>query len=84
LTGNIKSTADGIVVERDNIIIDGAGYTLQGSRSLQSKGIDLTERSNVTIKNIRISLFYYGIRLYGSSNSIITGNNIANNGWHMA
>ena len=28
LTGNITSSADGIVVQRDNIIIDGAGYTV--------------------------------------------------------
>ena len=31
LTGNITSDADGIVVERSNIIIDGSGYTLQGT-----------------------------------------------------
>ena len=30
LTDNITSSADGIVVERDNIILDGGGYTVQG------------------------------------------------------
>jgi hypothetical protein len=31
LTGNITSDADGIVIERNNVIIDGAGYTVQGT-----------------------------------------------------
>jgi parallel beta-helix repeat protein len=80
VTDNITSTADGIIVERDNIIIDGAGYTLQGKRQDFYKGIDLTNRRNVTIKNIRITAFYYGIKLFGSSNNNIIGNNITNNG----
>ncbi|MEM3703119.1 MAG: hypothetical protein QXX79_01660, partial [Candidatus Bathyarchaeia archaeon] len=32
LTGNITSSGDGIDVERNNIIIDGAGYTIEGGR----------------------------------------------------
>ena len=80
LTGNITSSADGIVVERDNIVIDGAGYTLQGTGS--GKGIDLTGRSNVIIKNMEIKAFNWeGILLYYSSNNKISGNNITNNGY---
>ena len=41
---------EAIVVERDDIVIDGAGHTLQGTGG--DTGIDLTERSNVTIENI--------------------------------
>jgi len=33
LTGNIGSSADGIVILRNNVTLDGAGYTLQGSGS---------------------------------------------------
>lgn len=47
-TGNIN---DEIVMERDNIVVDGIGYTVQGTGSAGSRGIDLTGRSNVTIKN---------------------------------
>ena len=84
LTENITSSDDGIFVERDNIIIDGNGYTVQGSGTFGSRGIILTGRSNVTIKNTRITTFHYGITTldiwidwysYGS----ISGNNIANN-----
>jgi parallel beta-helix repeat protein len=77
-TGNIY---DSIVIERSNIIVNGSGYALQGSGAWESKGIDLTGRSNVTIKNIRITAFYYGIYLGSSSYNSISGNNIANNGY---
>jgi len=49
LEGNIN---DSLVVERSDIIVDGDGYTLQGSGI--GKGIDLTATSNVTIKNMEI------------------------------
>ena len=68
---------DKIVVERDNIVVDGAGYTLQGTGI--GTGIDLSGRSNVTIKNIEIKAFHYGIYLDESSNNGICGNNITNN-----
>jgi len=79
LTDNISSSAHGIVVERDNIVIDGAGYTLQGTGIGPYNGVDLNGRSNVTIKNIIIITFYYGIRLDNSSNNNISGNKITNN-----
>jgi parallel beta-helix repeat protein len=82
LTDNITSTADGIIVERDNIIIDGAGYVIQGIseyRYYLYRGIDLTERSNVTIKNVTIMMFCYGIYLNFSTYNSISGNDIKNN-----
>jgi len=74
-TGNIFDYS--IVVERDNIVVDGAGYTLQGTGS--GEGVTLSGRSNVTIKNMKIKAFYIGIYLDGSSSNSITGNNITNN-----
>jgi len=74
LIGNIN---DSIVIERDNIVIDGAGYTVQGTGS--GTGITLSGRSNVTIKNTEITNNVYGISLNSSSNSSISGNNITNN-----
>jgi len=70
---------DEIVVQRDNIVVDGAGYTLHGTGADYSKGIDLSYRSNVTISNVKIRTFYYGIWLDHSSSSGITGNNITSN-----
>jgi len=65
-----------IIVERDNIVVDGAGYTLQGTEVEDSRGVSLYERSNITIKNIKIKKFWYGISLYKSSNNTISGNNL--------
>jgi parallel beta-helix repeat protein len=76
-TGDIN---DSIVVERDNILVDGTGYTLQGTYAYESRGTDVTGRSNVTIKNTNITNFWYGIYLNSSSNyNGISGNNITNN-----
>jgi len=79
LTGDITSDAYGIVVERSNIIINGDGYTVEGRYVSESKGIDLSGRSNVTIKNVAVKKFDYGIRLDGSSDNIIQGNTVTNN-----
>jgi parallel beta-helix repeat protein len=71
---------DSIVVERSDIIIDGNGYTLQGTGVYESKGICLSGISNVTIKNTNIKDFYHGIHLNAISHSILFENNITNNG----
>jgi parallel beta-helix repeat protein len=77
LTGNITADANAIVIERDNIVVDGAGYTVQGTNVYGSKGTDVTGRNNVTIKNTNIQNYCYGIYLDSfSSYNIISGNNI--------
>ena len=68
---------DEIVVERDDIVVDGAGYSLQGTGS--GYGISLSDRSNVTIKNMQVKAFGYAISLSSSSDSNVTGNNLTNN-----
>ena len=79
LTDNITSDGDGIVVERDNIIVNGAGYMVQGTDAYPYIGIKLAERSNVTIENLNIKGFYYGVSLYNSSENRIVNSNIMNN-----
>jgi parallel beta-helix repeat protein len=71
------SIYDSIVVERDNIVVDGGGYTVQGTGS--GIGLSLSGRNNVTIKSMTISAFYSGIELSSSSSSSISGNNITAN-----
>jgi len=63
-----------IVVEKDNIIIDGRGHLLQGTEYVS--GIVLKERKNVTIRNIQIKNVYTGISLESSNNNSIIGNTI--------
>ncbi len=81
LTGDLTAdseTDDGLTIERDNIILDGAGYTLQGSEdqtgiNLPPLNPDEPGRSNVIIKNIRVEGFHDGINLWNSTNNTVTG-----------
>jgi parallel beta-helix repeat protein len=80
--GNIYTFTDNIngniVVERDNLVVDGAGYTLQGDGN--GRGIDLYDDStSITVKNMQIRDFNFGIHLSNASYSIIESNYIANN-----
>jgi parallel beta-helix repeat protein len=78
LTGNITSDGvNGIGVERGNIIIDGAGFTVEGTGA--TIGIYLYGMANVTIKNVNVKRYYGGICVHYSSNNTIIGNNITNN-----
>ena len=74
LTDNIYES---IVVQRNNIVVDGAGCTVQGTG--RGTGVHLEGRNNVTIKNMEIMAFDHGIYLFHSSNSSISGNNITSN-----
>ena len=77
---NITYTAydTAIAIARDNIILDGNGYVLQGL-GVGGDGIDLYYRSNVTIRNMKVEKFNYGIYLSGSSNNSIVECNITEN-----
>jgi len=79
LIDNITSSGDGIIVQRDNIIINGNGHTLKGPRHWPSKGICLSERMNVTITSTTVENFHYGISLEFSSNINLIRNNVMNN-----
>ena len=74
-TGNIADHT--LEIQRDNIVVDGAGYTLKGNTS--GNGIKLTNRSGVTIKNLELKQFRTCINILSSSNIIITGNTVTNN-----
>jgi parallel beta-helix repeat protein len=78
-----------IEVQRNNIIIDGAGFTItqtpiDTSQLMTPAGwhpaIDLTSRSNVTVKNTEFTHCISGINLESSSSITITQNNITNSG----
>ena len=79
LTDNINSDLDGIVVEKNNIVIDGNEYTLLGVEVPNSVGIVLLGRTNVTIQNIQVSNFGTGVYFTGANNCMITGSWIISN-----
>jgi parallel beta-helix repeat protein len=70
----------GIVVERSNIVVDGADYTLQGSASW---GLYISTKNNVIIKNINIKSFNHGIYLNQSWDITIEKNTVSGCLWGM-
>ena len=72
---------DSIIVERSNIIIDGAGYTLQGLGF--GNGFYWSGINNVTIKNTNIKNFGTGVWLDSSSNSRFYHNNLIDNTYQV-
>ncbi|MEM2026072.1 MAG: NosD domain-containing protein, partial [Desulfurococcaceae archaeon] len=80
LTSNVAAD-NGIIVQRDNIVIDGCGCAIQGVGPQDSKGVGVnaTGRSGVVIKNVEISGFRYGICLKDSSGIVLINNSINNN-----
>lgn len=85
LTNNI--TGSGIQVQKSNIILDGASYTIQGNKDVNLWGIDLSngrgqnpsrpEITNITIKNTKIINFNKGINNHATNNNKIIENYIA-------
>jgi parallel beta-helix repeat protein len=68
-----------IVIQRDNIVIDGAGHTLQGYRRdiLNAlEGIRIEGRSNVTIENLNITMFWQSIWIQNGVDITINNNTI--------
>jgi parallel beta-helix repeat protein len=75
--GNVYTFADNIAgsigVERDNIILDGAGYTL----SADLDGVELNYRRNVTVRNLVVySARTYAFDLMFADDNTIIGNTI--------
>jgi parallel beta-helix repeat protein len=82
LTSDINCS---IWVFRNDSLVDGAGHTILGEGVVYSSGIRLGSfnvgftANNVTVKNMNIRGFYYGIWLFYCANIDILGNNITNN-----
>jgi hypothetical protein len=83
-TGNISGN---IQIQKSNIIIDGAGFTLQGNNGT---GIEISREAtehphpsefdiwNVTVKNLRVTSCHIGIRCDFGGNHTFYGNYISN------
>ncbi len=68
LKNSIKGS---IFVEKDNIVLDGAGFSLQGSGS--GTGIGITRTTGVKIMNLQIENFSTGISVSSSSGGSVLG-----------
>jgi len=72
-TDNIQNS---IIVEKDNIVLDGAGYSLSGSGA--PTGIEIKNRNGIAIKNIEVSAFQNGVAIWYSQGITISASTIKN------
>ena len=82
LDQDYSCTGSGITIVADNITLDCAGHKISGSGSGGYKGIYLSGRKGVTIKNCELSNFYEGMVLSESSYNTISNITTRNNRQH--
>jgi parallel beta-helix repeat protein len=70
------STKYGLIIGADGIVIDGNGYAIKTDACGDEEGIRNDGCSGVTIKNLRISGFCFGIYWRDADNGNIMDNNI--------
>jgi parallel beta-helix repeat protein len=81
LSGSIiGGVAGGIVLQRNNTIVDGAGYDLQGS-NYNGAGIHLSGIMNATVRNVTVTGFLTGILVEHCVNNTIRENNVTANAY---
>ncbi len=72
LNGDLNDTQ--IVIERKNIVFDGANHTITLMNSGQNAAIHISYSTNTTIKNVElVTALYTGILMYECSGCRITG-----------
>ncbi len=71
LINNINASASCFVVNASNIVIDGAGFMVNGTSSSSAHGVNVTGFNNVTIKNLNIHQFSINYFMARSQNSTI-------------
>ena len=74
---NLTSNGTCFTLGVDNIVIEGKNYSITGNTT--GYGIEGTGRNNVTIKNIEIYNFSYGVYFNNSDFNEIINNEIINN-----
>ncbi len=74
LTNNIENYT--LEIQRSNILLDGAGFTIQGVYAYRYDGLTLSYVNDVTIKNLKLNIFNNGIVLNNTSNIKITNNRV--------
>ncbi len=70
------STNDSIYILRNNIILDGNGYAVQSFDIYPLEGVYCFGVHNVTIRNMIIKNFQFGVRLEYTNSSVVTANSI--------
>jgi len=78
LSGSLNFDGTGIVIGSNGVTLDGNGYSITGAGG-KASGVVLTIRNNVTVKNLTITGFKYGVNILSSSNITVYNNNFYDN-----
>lgn len=79
LTGNIVNET--ISIQKDNIVLNGDGYTIEGFSNgfaYAYEAIDLQNVTNVTVENFNVDSFWQPIQAHDSLDLQIKANNLTN------
>ena len=79
LSSNITPQKQCFTISADNVILDGAGYTISGINGNDSTGIYASSVKNVIVKNISIENYESGIFFGDSYNVSIINNTLDRN-----
>ena len=71
LVNDIVADGDCFDIQADDIVLDGAEFTLVGSTEGETTGIMARGRNQVVVQNIHIEGFWRPIHLYETSNSVV-------------
>ena len=74
-TGDFTNTT--LVLERDGITLDGADHSMSGHSTSYQQAIDISNRTNITIKNVLFSQFGVGVAMDHASNNTLTENQMS-------
>jgi len=69
-----RSTNNGIEIKKSGVTIDGAGHLIRGNG--QGSAIYFENLTDVTIKNVMLSNFYWGIEIWRSTGCTIYNSNL--------
>jgi len=79
LNSDIYSASDGIIIQRDNVTLNGQSHFLRGPQLDSSVGVYAAHQTGVVIKNMKVTGFHYGIELDTVQNSELSGNLVEGN-----
>ncbi|NLB75849.1 MAG: hypothetical protein GX799_05200, partial [Crenarchaeota archaeon] len=74
LTGDLTNTT--VKIEHDDIILDGSGYSIVGNDIQFHSGVDISNRTGITIRNLVIKQFGTGILMDNASKNTLKENKI--------
>jgi len=76
LDGNMSCAENGFIIGENNLIINGNGYTLNGTQGNSFIGINITDKNNITLTNLLMNRFNTGIYISNVTNSTIYNNTL--------